>query len=238
MSFNRKQGYLQHKKYNMSIIENFIRLLAPYPCLQCGTEGAFLCTACEQMLPPVPSRCYRCQCITEEHRTCKECCARSPLWAVYVATPYQDLAKQVVHSVKFARASAAAEVIARSLAGRLPAFPDRLLVTHIPTANQRVRARGYDQAALIARAVAKQIGATSIPLLVRTGNQRQVGQNRAQRQQQMHGAFGVRYSAIIHNSHVLIIDDVITTGSTAEAAGLALQAAGATKVSAAFFAAA
>ncbi|HSW66010.1 MAG TPA: phosphoribosyltransferase family protein [Bacillota bacterium] len=149
---------------------------------------------------------------------------------------YEGMAKEVVYGLKFGRKRMAARDIALALAARFSKI-DATLVSHIPTAPSRVRQRGYDQAALIARALARELGLPYAPLLMRLSNDRQVGRTRIQRRQQMRGAFRVTRPELL-NQHVLLIDDVLTTGATCEAAAQTLQKAGAKRVSAAVFAAA
>jgi ComF family protein len=234
---NRKRAYLQHNKYNMSIIELIISSIAPHDCVGCRVEGAVLCVQCAHSLPVLPPRCYRCGALTDDFQTCQRCRSGSDLFAVQVATPYGDTAKATIARLKFERARAAADDIAALMAERL-AIPAGTLITHLPTANTRVRQRGYDQAQQIARRLAALTGNTYRPLLARQGAQRQLGQDRAIRRKQMEGAFvAVRVEAL-KDRRILLIDDVLTTGASCEAAARVLKDAGAARVSAAVFAAA
>ncbi len=149
---------------------------------------------------------------------------------------YDAAAKELVYKLKFDRCRKAADDMAALLADCLE-VRECTVISHIPTAPARVRQRGYDQAALIARALARRVGISYATLLVRTGEQRQVGQKRTQRQRQMRNAFRAIRPELL-NQHVLLIDDVLTTGATCEAAAQALKSAGARRVSAAVFAAA
>lgn len=236
MGCNRKQGYLQHKKYNMSIFEQILAFIAPHHCAGCGQEGYIWCMACAVAAPQFPGRCYRCGRRTVDFRTCPSCRSSSELYKVWACTVYDGAAKEVIHRLKFARARAAANDIARTLAARYT-LPDDIVITHIPTVPARVRMRGYDQAALIARALAAYTGLPYASLLVRQGMDRQVGHGRRVRQQQMQDAFRPRKPQLLKR-HVLLVDDVLTTGATCEAAARILRAAGVRRVSAMVFAAA
>ncbi len=218
----------------MPFIEYIIALIAPHACLGCGLDGTLLCKDCAHGLSTTVSRCYRCRRVTEEYRTCHSCRSSSKLFRVWSATPYEGLAKTVIYKLKYERARAAAQDIARKMAASLP--DGHWIVCHVPTSTTRIRQRGYDQAQLIAKEVAKQTGTPYASLLTRLGQQHQVGQKRAARRQQMNGAFMARHFEHIRGSHILLIDDVITTGATLEAAAAVLKAAGARRVSAAVFA--
>jgi ComF family protein len=182
-------------------------------------------------------RCYRCGKANDDFRTCSACRRQGKLAAVWSRAAYEGAAKDVVYRLKFARARAGADVMAGLMAGRLPAGTG-WLVTYAPTAAPRVRGRGYDQAALIARSLARQMNLPYTPLLARQGQQRQVGQTGQSRRIQMARAFRPLTPKKALGKHILLIDDVITTGSTLEAAAKTLLETGAKRVSAAVFAAA
>ncbi|MGH7240849.1 MAG: ComF family protein [Candidatus Saccharimonadales bacterium] len=111
-----------------------------------------------------------------------------------------------------------------------------LVIVPVPTATSRMRQRGYDQATLIAKHLAQQTGGTYAPALRRSGQHHQVGSNRTQRIQQLRGAYRVASTGAITNKHILLVDDVLTTGATLEAAARVLKAAGAKRVSGLVFA--
>src|SRR5688572_17336350 len=108
MPGNRKQIYLQHKNYNMGIIEDIFNLFAPHECLRCKKEGSPLCLSCIEALNRVPPRCYRCRRWEEGFRTCKRCRARSPLFSVLSVFAYNGIPKNLVRSLKFDRLKGAA----------------------------------------------------------------------------------------------------------------------------------
>jgi ComF family protein len=240
----------------MNIIEQIVRIFAPHICIDCGIEAdKLLCPRCANMLIRTSSRCYRCQKSTEAYRVCAACEPQSALRQVVVGVPYRLAAKGLVHRLKFDRAQAATGEIAELLAPLLnevwggtasnpPASGGScgqgssagIVLVHVPTATNRVRARGYDQAGLLARELSRRTGLPRQTLLARVGQVRQVGAGRTARLQQLQRAFRPIRPAAIIGRHVVLVDDVLTTGATLEMAARALLRAGAAQVSAVVFA--
>lgn len=223
----------------MNILEVLVSLYAPHTCVGCGNDGAVLCAGCLRGLPPAMSRCYRCHNGAAAGRTCVVC-LRYGLQSVRPAVRYVGAARQAVWQLKYQRAQAAAVAMAESMVAAAPA-PLRsgsVLVVPAPTAASRRRVRGYDQAARLARAYSRQAGLTYAPLLIRLGHQKQVGAGRTQRQSQLRGAFQVKpaWRSSVRGQHIVLVDDVVTTGATLETAANVLLAAGARSVEAVVFA--
>ena len=109
-------------------------------------------------------------------------------------------------------------------------------MTYVPTAHGRVRVRGYDQARLLAKALARRRGWQYQALLSRTGSGRQVGSTRQQRFTQLETAFKLDSSRKAIEGHILLVDDVLTTGASVEAASSVLKSAGAKTIDVAVFA--
>ncbi|MCA9324597.1 ComF family protein [Candidatus Saccharibacteria bacterium] len=115
-------------------------------------------------------------------------------------------------------------------------FPEDAVVIHVPTATSRVRQRGFDQASLLARRLARSTPLTHIGALARRGQERQVGSGRKERFEHLLSAFWVQRPELVAGKHIILIDDVITTGATLEAAASVLRKAGAKRVDAVVFA--
>jgi ComF family protein len=154
-------------------------------------------------------------------------------------TPYAGRAKELVAMLKFSGAQAVARQMSALMAQLLNAVQTSgAVIVPVPTATGRVRRRGYDQARLLARGLARHTGLVALDCLARSGQMHQVGMRRERRLEQLQGAFRVRRPAAVHGRHVILVDDVVTTGATLEAAALALHDTGAGRVEAVTFCAA
>lgn len=221
----------------MSLLDMVFSFIAPHACLRCGKEGELLCGWCRlDAFEPIPSRCYRCKRLTDDSATCLACRRHAPLRHVWVATQYSGIAKDLLHALKFERARAALRVLGDVCQETLPYLPRNTLVVPIPTATSRVRQRGYDQGVLLARYIADQTGLAYAQPLVRLTQSRQVGADRRQRVSQLERAFYLPRPKLVKNKNILLVDDVITTGSTLEVAARLLKRSGAKSVSALLFA--
>jgi ComF family protein len=218
-------------------LRRLFALLAPHNCLVCGLEGALLCNDCRiEACLPMPDRCYRCRKTSLDSQVCARCRKYSHLSHVWVATEYSGTARQLMHMYKFERAQDAGLLIADNMDRCLPYLEKTIVVTHVPSATSRVRQRGFDHAKLLAVHLAHRRGFLPQTLLARQGQSRQVGVNRSVRLRQLKGAFRPLKLQAIKGAHILLIDDVITTGGSLEAAAKALLGAGARQVDAVVFA--
>jgi ComF family protein len=155
---------------------------------------------------------------------------------VWVANEYDGIPKELVRRLKFQNAQAAIKPIVRMMDEGLPYLSSDTIIVHIPTATSRRRQRGYDQAELVARKLAQIRNLSHVPLLARLGQSRQVGAKRAERKKQLGQAYRPLKDYVIKGAHILLIDDIVTTGATLEAAARVLKVAGAKQIDALVFA--
>jgi len=143
--------------------------------------------------------------------------------------------REVIHQFKYANRHSLTVILARLMAEcwHSNPMPSDLLVP-VPLHPARQRERGYNQADLLARALGDMI---SLPV-VTSGFERvrytqsQISLNAADRRENVQNAFvfSSRRDSIVSDRHVVVIDDVCTTGSTLEACSVALKDAGARTV--------
>ncbi len=221
----------------MPLLEKIMSVVAPHDCLICGHESKLVCDWCaHDAFPVLPSRCFRCKQITSDFAVCDKDKKHTRLRNVWVRTGYDGTAKQILQVYKFERARSAASVIAQAMDEALPYLDSKTLVVPVPTATSRVRERGYDQALLLAREIARSRRLAWSRAVTRVSQTRQVGSSRQKRIAQLKNSFLVVQPDMVKGQDVLLVDDVVTTGATLEAVTLALRQAGAKSVRALVFA--
>ncbi len=221
----------------MSLFDAVLGVFAPHECLGCRSEGQLICKSCLERLAPIAPRCYRCHRLSDGARTCRSCRSTSLLRRVQVATVYEDIAKQLVWRLKYASAKSAADEMADILRGAITLAPtERYLLVPVPTTTKRARQRGYDQAQLLTKALSRRTGLPWRNGLRRYGRIHQVGANRQGRLSQLEGVFVARNLPDASRLTIVLVDDVVTTGATLEAAAKAFKRIGARRVEAIVFA--
>jgi ComF family protein len=167
-----------------------------------------------------------------EQRTCGACLARTPRIArTRAAVAYGDLARGLAIRLKYGRKVAIARTMARYMAPLVGEGTDRLLVP-VPLHRMRLWNRGFNQSALVARELSRRLGIAADPLaLMRTRRTPPLkGMSPLQRRKTVAGAFRVRDKQKVAGKTVILVDDVLTTGSTAEACARTLKRAGVARV--------
>jgi ComF family protein len=159
----------------------------------------------------------------------------APLLQLDWCAPFHGVVRDALHRIKYGGEQRLGDPLGAAVArrwARVGIGAD--LVAHVPVHADRARARGYDQAELIARSAARHLGLPCGPLLERRrATIAQFDLDRADRATNVAGAFGLRSGAPdIEGRWILLIDDVTTTGATLAACADALEAAGALAVSA------
>jgi len=171
---------------------------------------------------------------------CQACRQHPPSFEAAVCYgEYDGGLRELIHLLKYEGVRSASSVLGRMLGEAItdikPQFgTEDPLVIPVPLYGSKLRARGFNQSEVIARAAVKyagfrsQVNTTALERIRDTGSQ--TGMTKPQRQQNMHGAFAVIHPAQVAGREILLVDDVFTTGATVGECARVLRRAGASKV--------
>lgn len=214
--------------------------LVPSQCELCRAWPAQrLCAACRLQFAAPAARCDACASrVAPPLRRCGACLRDAPpLDGCVAAVDYGYPWAGVVAQFKFQADpgwAAALAALMQAAPGAQALLDAADLVLPIPLAPGRLRERGYNQALLLARALAPGVRLRADLLLRLHDTAAQSGLARAGRLRNLRGAFALQPLAAgtVQGRRVLLVDDVMTTGATLHAAALVLRAAGAAHVDA------
>jgi ComF family protein len=231
--------------------ESLFSVLFPSDCRICSLplsriSNLPVCAAClEKMKPLDGPLCSACgeklfgeRFVTDAAPLCDLCRRAAPLFRKAVAYgPYDGSLQDLVHVLKYERVKSAATFLGSLLSQAIAnaPLPDALLAVPVPLWKGKRRMRGFNQAEEIARAFLRLQSRSSIQLntavLVRTRDTTtQTGLTRRQRRVNLRGAFAVLEPELLKDRSVLLVDDVMTTGATANECSRVLLRAGAKEV--------
>lgn len=221
--------------FTSSFASALLDLLYPPRCAACrellaSSADEPFCPTCREAIDPVPPGCARCG-LPGPDPVCGACLAAPPAFAscragALFGGPLAD----AVHALKYGDRPALARPLGAWLAAGA-AWPEGAAVVAVPLGRKRRLARGYDQAQLLARAVARARRAPFLPAALRRSRETvpQVGRSREERLRNVRGAFAAE-RRLVEGRALVLVDDVVTTGATAGACSEALLAAGAREV--------
>lgn len=212
--------------------------LLPSLCPACGTtaEKGQLCLGCTQTLPLLGNACPCCAKPYEHahiHGECGACQKRPPAFERSIALfRYAAPVDHFIRQLKFNRQLGLARLLGRYLASRVTNEPRPDRIIPVPLHRARLRERGYNQALEIARPLGR---ALDVPIDFRNlqrvrATLPQTGLAVAARRKNVRDAFRLRDADSVRGQFLVLVDDVMTTGSTAQAAAQCLRAAGADKI--------
>ncbi|MFL6751865.1 MAG: ComF family protein [Sphingomicrobium sp.] len=211
----------------------------PPRCPACGTivgEVHSFCTDCWKQVEFLgDSGCGTCGLPLQatEAAQCALCLARPPRIArTRAAVAYDEISRGLAIRLKYGRKVAVARTMARYMAPLVRSEDADPILVPVPLHRTRLWRRGFNQSALVARELSRRLGLVADPFLLRRTRRTPAlkGMSPLQRRKTVAGAFKVADKARVAGRTIILVDDVLTTGSTAEACARTLKRAGAARV--------
>ena len=164
---------------------------------------------------------------------CALCLAKPPrISRTRAAVAYDELTRGLALRLKYGRKVAIAKTMARYMAPLVGVHPDSALLVPVPLHRSRLWQRGFNQSAIVARELSRHTGlasdATVLKRVKRTPPLK--GLSLQQRRRAVAGAFKVLDRSAVEGRTIVLVDDVLTTGSTANACARELRRGGAARV--------
>jgi len=218
------------------LTSDLISLLFPELCNACGTSLLYheklMCIKCLYDLPFTDYHQHA------ENRVAKQLWGRVPLNAAMAMLYFRKGAKvqNLIHNLKYHGKTDVGVLLGKMMGERLRAsipYQDVDVIIPVPLHHKKLKQRGYNQSKFIAIGLAEimEAGFNDGNLIRSSFTQSQTKKSRYNRYENMLDVFKITLPEQISNKHILLVDDVITTGATLEACANALLNAGASKVS-------
>jgi ComF family protein len=228
-------------------LKDLSEVIFPPQCLGCAEimhplNDQIFCSACKEKINFITGNiCHICGTTfpdsPAESHLCGDCLEAKPYFSYARAIfSYENIILNAIHQFKYKSNISAGEILASFMAGfSFPDidFTDYSLIIPVPLHVKRLRERGFNQSLILARALGekKQIPVDFSALKRHKFTLTQTGSNKKERKQNIKGAFEVSDKKIIAGKNIILIDDVCTTGATANECAKTMIKAGARKVS-------
>src|SRR3989338_11120239 len=223
---------------------SFLDLLFPKRCVSCGKFGNYICKDCfakiEFIEKPVCPVCQRQAIGGKTHPGCQ---GRLRLDGLVVATRYSGPIKKAIAKVKYRWVSDIGKILVDLLVKNLWRFdlPSETVLIPVPLHQKRKNWRGFNQAEILAKSLAKKFGVDYRDILIRTRETKsQVGLKRDERKENVKGAFSLNaiqtrfgiasqtgFVRSVEGKNFMLVDDVYTSGATMAECCRVLKKAGA-----------
>ena len=222
-----------------SLTKNFINLIYPLHCASCkkpldSENGSAICGHCIGLIKPNPTPyCVYCgRSVDMAGSACYDCLKNKPAFSkAYSACLYEGTLKELILQFKYKDKLALSDDLSGLISDFLYDNPDILegvdMVTFVPIGTNRMIKRGFNQSKVLAKHLSDSYGIPMIDCIektVSTKNQNEL--SRQDRLLNLKGAFRAKGKTNLTRLTILIVDDVMTTGTTLNECAIALQKSG------------
>ena len=217
------------------MFDKILSFLFPCPCVVCqkpAGRNRFVCNSCKEHLTLLKPGAFCKTCLAplpSGAELCGKCLSNSPAYGQLVAcVSYQGILRSSLHRYKFGGRSDLHTSFAMMMCAQLLSFgcTDFDVVVPTPLSKERLRERGFNQAELIAKDIAKQFHAPCVSNALKKcrDTERQSELDMHQRDRNVRGAFALSSPDAVRGKKVLLVDDIFTTGATMREAAKTLSA--------------
>lgn len=221
-------------------MDKLLSLIAPSTCISCSVDGLPLCKRCYLAFNTKASEPRRCIFCNKHNQDgiCRMCNNQTGINQVVMLGEHEGHIKKLIWDLKFNSSRANIICLADYLRLELAKFDNsRVVLIPAPTSPKRARARGYDQAKLLAKSISVANNNWFYEdILIRTKDYDQIGLNKVDRKNKTKDLFVLDPTKRLNAEQAIaiIVDDVVTTGSTIRAASTAISNLGFDSIVAAF----
>jgi ComF family protein len=199
----------------------------PSTCFLCCKPGELVCAKCTKRLEPAQNRCIKCSRNNPLGLTCRACLSKTSPEYAWSRFAYTRGSKKLIQQYKYHDAASLKSFFADETYKIVAEINnlDKYHLQAIPIHKNKRRYRGYNQAELVAKEINSKYKVPLTDSLVRVEASISQAQSRSKHQREINirGAFKIKGRP---PSHVILLDDVITTGSTMREAAKILKKAG------------
>jgi len=216
----------------MNVLKSLLDLFFPPQCFSCNKridKELVLCEKCADELSYIKENsCIFCNRETKEGLICEECKQEYPFDEVVSAYTFNLPLQRMIHHFKYNEFKRIGTFLGNSLADRISKYPFYSSIDYIlpvPLHKTKKRFRGFNQSEIIARALSVKL---NIPILKNVVKRKKFTQTQTklkkhEREKNVANAFQVKKFGTIKNKSLLLVDDVLTTGSTMKSIALLLK---------------
>ncbi len=205
------------------MLDGLLSWLAPHPCISCGAIGALLCDECKKYIVSCkPAHCLWCERLSGVGLCSKHA---GIVDVFYWLGDRKGVLRRLVDGPKLL-AQREVVLVAADMLALAFTFPSGAVLVPLPTSRRHVRMRGLDHTDSLAYHLSRQTGLLRQSVLRRTRHFVQKGASRRIRAVQVHGAFWVK-GPIDPTRTYILVDDIVTTGTSMYEAARSLREAGA-----------